>query len=584
MGGFEWDSEMSALDDLIASNAAPQQASPLDALIATNAQAASGAQPASAPAAVQPPQPPQPPQQGAPGYLASLGAGLGHGFGNTVLGAQELLGKGLSAVGSDNVGPWLVNDAQQGVKNLDSQNQPYAAANPITNTAGKIGGNIVATAPLATLAPAAATATALGRIGTGAAVGAASGAMTPSDPNSQEGYWQQKGTQAGTGAAFGAGGATLANALGKVISGANGTAQRTLANAGVTMTPGQTLGGGFARTEDKLTSVPILGDMIKNAQQRSVQSFNKAVYNDVLAPIGKTYDGPVGQDAVQAVKSQISNAYDGALSNMTFKATDPLFQKDISNLTGLAQNLPAQQQQTFMNILKTQVMGKLGPQGNMDGPTLKGAQSELSRIASGYSSDASFDNRQLGAAVGEIKNAIDTSLTRYNAPGDVQALSNANAAYAKFVRLRAAAGSQGAMNNDGIFTAGQLQNAVRSADKSVGKGATATGNALMQDLSSAGQNVLGSKYPDSGTPGRAALMGILGALGGGGATAAGFGVPTLAAAATAGLAALPYTGIGQRATQAALMSRPSFAQPVGQFVQKGVSPFAAALGAALTNH
>jgi hypothetical protein len=513
--------------------------------------------------------------------LASLGAGLGHGFGSTVLGAQELLGKGAQAVGLNSAGNWLVNDAQQGVKNLNAQNQPYSAANPITNTVGNIGGNIAATAPLSALAPAAATATALGRIGTGAVIGGASGAMTPSDPNSQESYWDQKLGQTGTGAAFGAGGAVLANALGKVISGAGGDAQKTLADAGVTMTPGQTLGGGFARTEDKLTSVPILGDMIKNAQQRSVQSFNKAVYNDVLAPIGKTYDGPVGNEAVQAVKTQIGKAYDSALSNMTFKAADPAFQSDISNLAGLAQNLPPAQQQTFMNVLKTQVIGKLSPQGQMDGQTLKGAQSELSRIARGYSGDPSFDNRQLGAAVGEIKNAIDSSLTRYNAPQDVQALSNANEAYAKFVRLRGAAGSTGAMNNDGIFTAAQLQSAVRSSDKSVGKGATATGNALMQELSSAGQSVLGSKYPNSGTPGRAALMGILGALGGGGATAAGFGGPTLAAGAAAGLAALPYTGLGQRATQALLMNRPTFSQPVGQFVGKSISPFAAALGAAL---
>jgi hypothetical protein len=572
MGRSEWSAEMSALDDIIARDSAPQQPSSLDAVIARDA---SQAKPAAPPVAA------QAPQGQAPGMIASFGSGLGHGFGSTVLGAQELLGKGLSALGSDHVGPWLVNDAQQGVRNLDAQNQPYSAANPITNIVGNIGGNIAATAPLSALAPAAATASALGRVGTGAALGAASGAMTPSDQNSQDSYWDQKLGQTGTGAAFGAGGAALANALGSVIKGAGGSAQKTLADAGVTMTPGQALGGGFARTEEKLTSVPILGDMIKNAQQRSVQSFNKAVYNDVLAPIGKTYDGPVGNEAIQAVKSQIGNAYDSALSKMTFKAADPAFQSDITNLAGLAQNLPAPQQQTFMNVLKTQVFGKVSPQGMMDGHTLKGVQSELGRIARGYAGDASFDNRQLGSAIGEIKNAIDTSLTRYNAPGDVQALSDANSAYAKFVRLRGAAASAGAMNNDGIFTAAQLQGAVRAADKSAGKGATATGNALMQDLSSAGQSVLGSKYPNSGTPGRAALMGVLGALGGGGATAAGFGGPTLAAGAAAGLAALPYTGLGQRATQALLMSRPSFAQPVGQFVGKSISPFAAALGAAL---
>jgi hypothetical protein len=477
-----------------------------------------------------------------------------------------------------------VNDAQQGVKNLASQNQPYAAANPITNTVGNIGGNIGATAPLAALAPAAATASALGRIGTGAALGAASGAMAPSDSSNPD-YWGQKASQAGTGAAFGAGGSVLANALGKVITGATGTAQRQLADAGVTMTPGQALGGGFARTEEKLTSVPILGDMIKNAQQRSVQSFNKAIYNDVLAPIGKTYTGDeIGQAGVKAVKGDISQAYNGALSNMTFKATDPAFQADIGNLTQMAKSLPASQQQTFTNVLKTQIFGKLGPQGNMDGETLKGVQSELSRTAKGYLSDPSYDNRQLGAAISEMKNAVDSSLARYNAPQDVSVLQAANAAFAKYARLRAAAGSKGAMDNGGVFTAAQMQGAVRSADSSVGKGSVATGDALMQKLSGAGQAVLGSKYPDSGTPGRAALMGLIGALGGGGATAAGFGAPALAAGGAGVLAALPYTGLGQRAAQAALMARPAFAQPVGQFVQKGASPFAAALGAALVNH
>jgi hypothetical protein len=572
MGGSERGTEMSALDDIIARDSTPQQPSSLDAVIARDS---SQAKPAPAPAAA------QALQGQAPGMLASFGSGLGHGFGSTVLGAQELLGKGLSALGSDHVGPWLVNDAQQGVKNLDAQNQPYSAANPITNTVGNIGGNIAATAPLSALAPAAATATALGRVGTGAALGAASGAMTPSDPNSQESYWDQKLGQTGTGAAFGAGGAALANALGKVISGAGGTAQKTLADAGVTMTPGQAMGGGFARTEEKLTSVPILGDMIKNAQQRSVQSFNKAVYNDVLAPIGKTYDGPVGHAGLEAVGQKISDAYDNTLSGMTFRATDPAFQRDISNLSGLAQGLPQSQQQTFMNILKTQIIGKLSPQGTMDGQTLQGAQSELRRLVRGYSKDPSFDNQQLGAAVGEIKNAVDASLSRYNPPNLVQNLQNANLAFAKSVRIETAGASKGAMNNGGIFTADQLQSAVRGADSSIRKRGVAYGNALMQDLSSAGQSVLGSKYPDSGTPGRAALMGILGALGGGGATAAGFGGPTLAAGAAAGLAALPYTGLGQRATQALLMSRPSFAQPVGQFVGKSVSPFAAALGAAL---
>ncbi|MFP3481421.1 hypothetical protein SB780_41920, partial [Burkholderia sp. SIMBA_057] len=58
--------------------------------------------------------------------LTSLGAGLGHGFGSTMLGAQQLLGKGLAQAPGliGKAGNWLVNDATQGMKNLDSEYAP----------------------------------------------------------------------------------------------------------------------------------------------------------------------------------------------------------------------------------------------------------------------------------------------------------------------------------------------------------------------------------------------------------------------------------------------------------------------------
>jgi hypothetical protein len=245
----------------------------------------------------------------------------------------------------------------------------------------------------------------------------------------------------------------------------------------------------------------------------------------------------------------------------------------------MAQNLPAPQQSQFTNVLKNQVFGKLSPQGEMDGPTLKGVQSELGRISRGLTGDPSFDNQQLGQAIGEVKNIVEQSLPRNNAADAVKDLANANAAYANFVRLRAAAGSQGAMNNEGIFTAAQLNNAVRGADKSAGKGATATGNALMQDFSSAGQQVLGSKYPDSGTPGRA-LAAMMGPAALGQVMAPAYTAPL---AAAMGVGALPYTAMGQKIAQALLTVRPGFAVPVGNALTKYGVPLAAPAGNALVN-
>lgn len=517
----------------------------------------------SAPAAQAAPKAPAAPIQAAgepPGGAMSFLAGMGRGVQETALGAQQLLGHGAQAVGLNGVGNWLVNDANQGLTHGAQEVAPYSSAHPLVTGAGNVAGSIAATAPLAALAPAATTLRGMAAVGSG--LGAANAALSPVDPNSQN-YWGDKGQQAAIGAATGGLLSPVAGLAGRVISPNVSPDVQKLLDAGVTPTPGQILGGGWARTEDKLTSLPVIGDMIKNAQQRAVGQFNKAAYNEALAPIGQKFSGEIGQEGIEQVGKQIGDVYDNVLPKMQMKV-DPQFTSDVTNLGQMAQGLPASQQQTFMNVLKTQIFGKLGPQGNMDGQTLKGVQSELAKTASGYLKDPSFDNRQLGAAVSALRDAVDGNLARVN-PADLSdQLASANQAWGNFVRLRSAAASTGAANNGGIFTAAQLQSAVRANDKSVGKGAFASGNALMQDLSGAGQRVLGSKYPDSGTVGRG-LMSLLapGSVAAGMATAP---TSTLATLGGIGLGSLPYTQLGQRASAALLTARPQFAQPVGNAV------------------
>jgi len=565
---------MSSIDDLIAANSSVAPPSTLDALIATNSQGAPQAQPAqasvvqSASASTQ-----------QPGVLASLGAGLGHGLGSTVLGAQQLIGRGLTSLGADHVGPWLTNDAEQGIRNLDQQVNPYAQANPITTTVGKIGGNIVGTAPLAALAPEALAASTVGRIGTGVAVGAASGAAAPVDPSNQD-FWHEKGQQALVGGAWGGAGSALANALGGVVSGANGAAQRRLADAGVTMTPGQILGPSAARTEEKLTSVPILGDFIKNAQQRSVQSFNRSAYDNALAPIGQTLprDVPLGSEAVSAVRDRIGQVYQSIEPRATFVA-DQNFNGDVANIrNSLAQTAPATLQQ-FDNIVANQVTNKLQHGFVLDGQQWGNTRSEISTLARNQTlGNATPDNRALAGALGDLNDAINSGVARSSPPDVLQDLSRANAAYARYKQIETAAGSAGASNNGNVFTAAQFQNAIRRGSTSSQK---ATNSGLSGQFGADAQDILGAKYPNSGTPGRAALMAALGAVGGHAVLPPSIATPAIGAGA---IAALPYTALGQRATQALLMARPQSAQPVGQFIREAGSPFAAALGAALANH
>lgn len=103
-----------------------------------------------------------------PGLIASIGAGLGHGVGTAVLGAQKLIGQGLNWAGANTAGNWLVNDANTGQANLDQQNQPYADAHSGWNSAANLGGEVAGSAPAIALGGGAAT---LGLRGAGMALG-----------------------------------------------------------------------------------------------------------------------------------------------------------------------------------------------------------------------------------------------------------------------------------------------------------------------------------------------------------------------------------------------------------------------------
>lgn len=83
--------------------------------------------------------------------IGSIGAGAGKAVGDAVLGAQALLGRGLRAAGLDDVGNWLAQDAATGKARLQAENAPYAAANPVSNIAGQIGGSIAPGAGIASL-------------------------------------------------------------------------------------------------------------------------------------------------------------------------------------------------------------------------------------------------------------------------------------------------------------------------------------------------------------------------------------------------------------------------------------------------
>lgn len=467
--------------------------------------------------------------------------------------APNAIGQGILK-GVEYISPGITQGADKYLdRQLQANELQYQAARAATGQDGvdwrRLAGGLVSTAPVAAALP---SGTLLKSFGSGAA----SGLLTPVE-NGGDRYLRDKAIQASIGA--GAGG--VGYGVGRVLAPKVAPEVQELMDVGVTPTPGQILGGGFKATEDKLTSIPLLGDVIKSGQRRAVQDLNRAAYNEALAPIGQKYTGEVGHDGVKAVRDAIGAFYDKTLPKAVFQA-DNTFAQEVGKIAQMAKSMPKPQAKQFTSIMRDKFVSRLGPQGNMDGQTLKGVESELSRLAKGYRADPSFDNRQLGDAIDAVLQSFRGALGRSSAPEVAADLKAANLGYANFARVRDAASRVGA--SDGIFSPSQLQAAVRAGDKSVGKGASATGSALMQDVSKPAVNVLGKNYPDSGTAGRLILDGITAAALTGGAVAGHLNPIGLAAG---GAMMLPYTKLGQKATASLLTQRPEASKFVGEAIQ-----------------
>lgn len=153
-------------------------------------------------------------------------------------------------------------------------------------------------------------------------------------------------------------------------------------------------------------------------------------------------------------------------------------------------------------------------------------------------------------------------LVRSN-PNQAQELGALNTAWANFKRVQRAAAGVGA--EDGMFSPAQLQSAVKALDRSKDKGQFARGNALMQDLSDPAKAILGSKVPDSGTPGRLAAGGLT------------FLDPTGIAPWAMGAGAAAYLRPSQNALTYLMTQRPQMAQPISNALQQS-SPMLVPLG------
>lgn len=334
---------------------------------------------------------------------------------------------------------------------------------------------------------------------------------------------------------------------------------RTLSQAGVQLTPGQMVGGPFQTAEEAVSSIPILGSFIKSGKERSIESFNKAVANQALEPIGESVGKRTGagHDLVDEVATKLGNAYDNLVPRIQWKPDIGYFRDlhDIESLT--LPTLPEPQIKQYRAILNS----RLGRQAPLTGGQFKTIESELSGIGSNYAKSPDPAQRGLGHAINDTVMAMRGALERSN-PTQAAELANINSGWAMYSRIRDAASRRATA--EGVFTPSDLLAAVKKGDRSVGKGSFARGDALMQTFAETGQRVLPTKLPTSGTVERGLHAAALAE----GARL--LGHPELLAAGAA--MATPYTRPGMAVLNRLYRTRPT------QYIPSGIPQTSFQLG------
>lgn len=291
---------------------------------------------------------------------------------------------------------------------------------------------------------------------------------------------------------------------------------QSLADQGVQLTPGQIAGGVSQRIEDAATSIPFVGDAIKEAQKRGVESFDRVAINKALTPIGKRLPTnlPAGRDAIEFASDQLGQAYDTLLPRMYGELDGPL-QADLARVKAMGYSgLAPQQAGELARIIDNEITNRFTPGGRIAGETVKEIESELGGIVRDFGRSDNYDVRKVGRAAMELQDKLRDMLVRVN-PGDAAELKSINKGYANLLRAQTAGARIGA--KDGVFTPNQYQSAVRELDPSKRKAAFAKGDALGQDLSDPASAIMPQTVGDSGTALRYLVshpvQGSLGAVG-----------------------------------------------------------------------
>jgi hypothetical protein len=325
---------------------------------------------------------------------------------------------------------------------------------------------------------------------------------------------------AAKGAAAAAGGSFVGNRTGNALAamgrGAGGSVN-SLRNEGINaLTVGQTygnsgrIGAAVKGVEDRLSGLPVVGDMVNARRAEGVRQFNSRAFDKALEPIGGTVGDLVGEEAVNRAQDAVSQAFTSALAGKGAVA-DAAFGRDLSSAVMGVRSI-----KRLGEELNDEVADIFRPYA--DDPVISGeALDDISRNLRDLKARYMQDPLGVRAAkqIDRVERAVFDLFDR-QASGTTPEYQAARQAYRRVSILEDAV-LKARNQDDRVFTPAQLGQADRAnAKKFGGKRAAARGDTPFHDYQTAGQAVLPNKVPDSGTAGRVLVP--LVALGAGGAS------------------------------------------------------------------
>jgi hypothetical protein len=276
-------------------------------------------------------------------------------------------------------------------------------------------------------------------------------------------------------------------------------------------TPGQQLGGAAKRIEEAAGSIPLAGSLVREAEKRGFQEFNRGMIQSVVDQVNPQIKIPQAfnvRGSIGFAEKQIKDAYNKSLVNMKI-TPDPNFKTNVLSVVAkYGDELGEDNIARLDKIIQNKVIKLVPDTRPLTGGTAKRIDQDLGRLVSSNLRSQDPQDFAIGQALAEVQQSVRGMIAKQDKTGQIE---KANAAFADFLRIQRAAAKS--TRDDGIFTPEQLTAAVRELDPTRRKGAYARGEARLQQSAEAARNVLGSRVPDSGTGERATTMGALTGLG-----------------------------------------------------------------------